>query len=170
MTRQKSKRARDDAARRQDTYRKLKQQLEEATNRDLLSLLRSERPLTQDDRRVIADTLEWVHKQWEKAEEKASSPQRGRGRPRDDSVRVLAILAWFFYWEWKQENRRLGICDRGHADDMKQQACRLILDLRREMKNRRLGICDRGHADDYTIDRVREMMDRPRSRRSARPQ
>jgi hypothetical protein len=191
MTRSEDKRARNDAASWKDTGRKLAEERAEehqnmrrlvaeiasrvmaepheaptrewsdavhaACNGDpsrLVEYLRSERALTRTDRDLLATFLPSMLK---------------KGRPGKDEVKSLARVALVFYQEWKQLNRRLGIRDHGHADDMKQQACRVALALMNTDPWRvALGlppVLNPASTVPPTVEAVRELMDRPKSRR-----
>jgi hypothetical protein len=111
----------------------------------LLEYLGSERPLT--NRREVASCLALAFKK----------PNPRTGRPRKGDVQLFASQALIFYEEWKQLNRRLGIRNYGHANDMKEEACRVILDLYAWQKEVLRPF--------PTPRAVRELMDRPKTRR-----
>jgi len=122
----------------------------------LVRRLRDERVPTLEDMHAFADMLELA------SDEIRQRRRGGRGgRPRQNILtRLFAKRALVFYEEWKQANRRLGVRDHGHRDAMKDEACRVVLDLHENLYplHRRLRPWP-------TFDGVRELMDRPKSRR-----
>jgi hypothetical protein len=66
-------------------------------------------------------------------------------------ARICASLAVSFYQRWKDANRRNGINDWGHRGEMKDEACRLVIELRKK--------------NAPTFEQVRELMERPAKRR-----
>jgi hypothetical protein len=72
--------------------------------------------LSQDDQDTLARFFEG-----------AFTPERPeRGAPKSNE-RAAAGWALRFYRDWKEHNKRLGVDDRGCADDMKTEAARFIV-------------------------------------------
>src|SRR5262245_61238356 len=74
----------------------------------LINYLRSEQPLTGAMREALAAHLE---------EKLVKTGRRGPDR----MLRLAATHALQFYEHWRWDNRRLGINDRGHATEMKDE-------------------------------------------------
>jgi hypothetical protein len=110
----------------------------------LADYVASDKPLSAEERRVIARKL----------------PKRKAGRPKDTQLRAAASVAWDFYQEWRDQNKRLGISDHGHGDEMKAYAARWNVedwfgfgsDGEEFSDNTRAGF----------IARVRELMEKPK--------
>ncbi len=129
----------------------------------LVKHLISQRAFTQFDRRILAELLDCVFKG---ETDSAWSPV---GRPKNIAAQSCAGLAIKFYTDWKAINRRWGIKDWGHSDEMKDEACRVAIDY--HLARRRwigIGMSISNHPLNATPDfeQVRELMDRPRSRRA----
>ena len=115
------------------------------------AFLRSGQKLTQFDRNELANLLEAIFT-------RQAKPTKQRGRSKRLGVRACAAVARRFHVEWKDANRRNGINDWGHGDEMKDEACRLAIEL----------YVDRFPVKDdppITFEEIRELMERPAARR-----
>jgi hypothetical protein len=83
-----------------------------------------------------------------------------RGRPKRRWARSCARIAIKFYRDWKEANRRNGICDWGHGDEMKDEACRLAIELNGDVPSHM------PPEDPPTPEDLRELVDRAQARRS----
>lgn len=126
---------------------------------ELVEYLQSRRKLNRFDRIVLADLLKIAF------EGEVKSELHPRGRPKEYATSSCAIAALKFYGDWKTLNRRLGICDWGHSDEMKDQACWVAI----EHHKVRIHVGGRIMSDHpmYIVpsfDEVRELIERPRAR------
>jgi hypothetical protein len=112
------------------------------------------RGLTPFDRNLLADTLAEILK-------KEPEQTERRGRPRRKWLRSCAHSAIRFYRDWKDANRRNGIHDWGHGDEMKDEACRLVIEIYGDAPSH---VREEDHPP--TLEELRELMDRPQARRS----
>ena len=126
----------------------------------LVKHLRSPR-LTRLDRNMLAETLEDILTGHPLTEQTEQTKQRGR--PKRKWVRRCADVAIKFYQDWKDANRRNGINDWGHRDEMKDEASRLAIELYGNSDSAWARIYI-GH-DPPTFEQVRELMERPVARR-----
>ena len=117
----------------------------------LVAFLRSGHKLTQFDRNELAGMLEVIFT-------RRAKPAKQRGRPKQTLIPVFVSVARRFYREWKDANRRKGISDWGHGDEMKDEACRLAIELYGQVPSYM-------REDPPTLEDLRELMDRPQSRR-----
>jgi hypothetical protein len=127
----------------------------------LVEHLSSRRAFTQFDRKILSDLLDCYFK----GEIRQSwSPV---GRPKNIAAQVCANTATVFYKDWKASNRRWGIKDWGHSDEMKDEACRVAIDYHLTRRDREGRVPISNHPMDEVPDfeQVRALMDRPRSRR-----
>ncbi|MBS0245504.1 MAG: hypothetical protein JSR61_02710 [Proteobacteria bacterium] len=85
----------------------------------IIDYLRSERPLGRAQRDRLADELEGKY-----------PAIKVSGRPADDDLHLAVLEAECFYRNWKSENEKQGIADRGHSGDMKKFAVETIIELR----------------------------------------
>lgn len=51
------------------------------------------------------------------------------GRPKNSDIWCVALAARCIYRDWKAENQQTGISSRGHADDMKEEAVKIAMEL-----------------------------------------
>jgi hypothetical protein len=86
----------------------------------LVAFLRSGHKLTQFDRNELAGMLGVIFTGQAK-------PAKQRGRPKQTLIPVFVNVARRFYREWKDANRRKGISDWGHGDEMKDESCRFAI-------------------------------------------
>ena len=84
----------------------------------LVKYLRSNRPLLRAHRELLALELSGE-----------LSPPPTRGRPRDENVRTAAAVAGRLYRQWKSENVREGIKNRGLGRQMKDESCRYAIEI-----------------------------------------
>lgn len=97
-------------------------------------------------------------------------PKPGNGRPRCETSRVAATLAFYFYDAWRRENRRCGISDYVYRREMKDIAARAVVEdlfaWRFDVRVRSVygGNLDRGI--ETFIPLVRDLMEKPKVRRS----
>jgi hypothetical protein len=87
------------------------------------------------------------------------------GRPKNIAAQFCADRAITFYTGWKSINRRLGIRDWGHSDEMKDEACRVAIEYHRRRLSRRMTIRLSSMEKIPKFAQIRELMDRPRNRR-----
>jgi hypothetical protein len=121
----------------------------------LVRHLRSRRKLTRFDRNELARLFEYA---FTKALQ--HKPTTKGGRPKHSWARMCAdVVAINFYQDWKDANRRNGINDWGHRDEMKDEASRLAIELGSCWARRFTG------QDPPTFEQVRELMERPAARR-----
>jgi len=110
--------------------------------------------LTRFDRNSLAEYLEFAF-----TEALQRKSQKTGGRRKHTWARMCAHMAIKFYQLWKDTNRRNGINDWGHGDEMKDEACRLAIEL---------GSCwarTCKEQDPPTFEQVRELIERPAARR-----
>jgi hypothetical protein len=110
----------------------------------LADYVASDKPLSPEERKVVARRL----------------PKRKTGRPKDVQLRAAASIACDFYEEWRDHNKRLGIPDHGHGDDMKTYAAQWNVE-----DWFRIGSDGEEFTDDTKaefIARVRELMEKPK--------
>lgn len=120
----------------------------------LVRHFRSRRKLTRFDRNQLAELFEYAF-----AEALQPKSQKKGGRRKHSWAQMCANLAIKFYRDWKGANRRNGINDWGHGDEMKDEACRLAIEL---------GSCwarTCKEQDQPTFEQVRELIERPAARR-----
>ena len=98
---------------------------------------------------------------------KPAEPTKQRGRPKRAWARSCADEAIKFYRDWKDANRRNGIRDWGHGDDMKEEACRFAIELYGNDMCELFGDDAPTYMreDSPTLDDLRVLIDRPQSRR-----
>jgi hypothetical protein len=123
----------------------------------LVKNLDSRRKLTRFDRRVLADLLAAV---FSKEPERALHPI---GRPKHIAARACASVARRFYSDWKAINRHWCISDQGHSDEMKDEACRVALEIHQLRAADSLQV-DHPMNSIPTFEEVRELIDRARAR------
>ncbi len=117
----------------------------------LVTFLRSRRKLTQFDRNTLAEMLEVIFTG-------QANRTKQRGRPKRLWARACAGRARLFYLDWKDANQRSGINDWGRRDEMKDEACRLVIELYVDRLSR--------PGDDApTFEEIRDLMERPAARR-----
>src|SRR5262249_41404775 len=109
-------------------------------------LLTSQTKFTRLHREILLDLLE---------ENIFTKLKPKRGRPQQRLVRLCGSLAIDFYQRWKDGNRRNGINDWGHRKEMKDEACRLAIELVYPQQNA------------PKFEQVRELIERPAVRREA---
>jgi hypothetical protein len=107
---------------------------------------------------VLADLLESAFNG------EVESQLRPTGRPKKIAARQCASAARKFYNYWKAIDERLGICDRGHSDEMKDEACHSVIEMHR-LSRRRMLVSDHPLNVVVKFEEVRELMDRPAGRR-----
>jgi hypothetical protein len=124
----------------------------------LAELLRSPCGLDRFDRTVLADLLECAFSG------EIQSSLYPLGRPKKMAARHCAAIARELYACWKATNRRLNICDRGHTDEMKDEAARAAIEAHRRNRDKSLFL---DHPMNIVPDfsHVRELMERPAGRR-----
>jgi hypothetical protein len=114
------------------------------------------RGLTPVDRNLLADTLAEI---LPAEAERAKQTKKG-GRRKHTWAQMCADLTTNFFRDWKDANQRNGINDWGHRDEMKDEACRLAIEL---------GSCWARtcgeEQDPPTFEQVRELIERPAARR-----
>lgn len=110
---------------------------------DLIDYLRSNRPLERNERDILADFFEDQMKP-------AKKPKRGR--PRLRLHRTTAWEASFFYKQWREENKRMGVMDRGQGNAMKDEAVRFVI--------------EEFQPTNVDPEIIRSLMDRPLHRRN----
>ena len=122
----------------------------------LVRHLRSRRKLTRFDRNKLAEHFEYAF-----IDALQRKSQKPRGRPGHSWARSCASVAIKLYQDWKDLNQRNGINDWGRRDEMKDEACRLAIEL--------YGNGNRGRVyegqDPPTFEQVRELIERPAARR-----
>jgi hypothetical protein len=127
---------------------------------ELVDYFKSPKPLTQSDRKILAELLDCFF-----SGELLTSPHRGR--PKNMAAQALASVAIMFYKEWQAINRKWKITDWGHSDEMKDEACRFAIDrhqLRRSLSDTiHLSNDPMNKTPDF--EQVRDLIGRPRSRR-----
>jgi hypothetical protein len=124
----------------------------------LVEYLDSGRRLDRFDRMVLADLLNLAFRS------EVDQTLHPNGRPRKIAAQDCAKVARYFYSTWKKLNRRSGVQDWGHSDEMKDEACRVAIEAHTERK--RKGIVVNDHPTNVVPDfeDVRELMDRPVAR------
>jgi hypothetical protein len=85
-----------------------------------------------------------------------------RGRPKMNWARKCVSVASKFYLDWKEINQHRGISDWGHSDEMKDEACRVALELYGDKAPPHM----RRAEGSIGFEKLRELIERPRSRRS----
>jgi len=125
---------------------------------ELVELLKTS-TFTKLDRSILAELLDAVFRG---EIDDACAPD---GRPKNIAARFCADLAITFYTIWKSMNRRLGIKDWGHSDEMKDEACRLAIEYHRKRLSRSMTLRCSNMQQVPEFAQTRELMDRPRSRR-----
>jgi hypothetical protein len=121
----------------------------------LVKHLRSRRAITRADRRILAELFE-AHFTGE-----IDRALKAIGRPKKHWARSCARGALKFYSEWRDLNRRKGVNDWGHGDEMKDEACRVLIEiygLKQPPKHLRDPVLN--------FEDVRALMERPCSRRA----
>jgi hypothetical protein len=113
----------------------------------LIEWLRSDQPLTVDERKYVANALETAL---------VPPLPRGRGRPRKWDVRWAARSARLFYERWRRFNQETGVYDYGHRSEMRDEAIRFVLSQ---------SIGSWTASDHIDPDKVRTLMDLASSRR-----
>jgi hypothetical protein len=125
---------------------------------ELVELLKTS-TFTKLDRSILAELLDAVFRG---EIDDACAPD---GRPKNIAARFCADLAITFYTIWKSMNRRLGIKDWGHSDEMKDEACRVAIEYHQKRLSRRMTVRHSNMEEIPEFAHIRELMDRPRSRR-----
>ena len=110
--------------------------------------------MTQFDRKTLAELLEWHFT----GESEVKIP---RGRPANTWAKGCAHVANKFYRDWKETNKRREIRDWGHSDEMKDEACRVAIDLYGEKAPSHM----RKAEGAVSFEKLRELMERPSARR-----
>ena len=129
----------------------------------LVRHLRSRRKLTRFDRNSLAKYLEFAF-----TEALQRKSQKTAGRRKHTWAQQCAYVAIKFYRDWKDANRRNGINDWGHGDEMKDEACRLAIELYGNVYSPVYGTDNRRYyqgQDMPTFEEVRELIGRPAARR-----
>jgi hypothetical protein len=90
----------------------------------LVRHFRSRQKLTRFDRNELAEWFEYAF-----TEVLQPKPTTKRGRRKHSWAQMCASLAIKIYQNWKDVNRRNGINDWGHGDEMKDEACHLAIEL-----------------------------------------
>jgi hypothetical protein len=121
----------------------------------LVRHLRSRRKLTRFDRNELAHWFEYAF-----TAALQHKSQKTGGRRKHTWAQHCARLAIEFYQNWKDANRRNGISDWGHGDEMKDEACRLAIELGSCLAR----TCGE-EQDPPTFEQVRELIERPAARR-----
>jgi hypothetical protein len=123
----------------------------------LVAHLDSRRRLDGFDRMVLADLLNVAFR------DEVDQAFHPSGRPRKTAARACASVAQGFYNTWKTIDRRSGVQDWGHSDEMKDQSCRVAI----EMHSVRDFSVEPYHPMNIVPDfeEVRELMNRPATRR-----
>ena len=85
--------------------------------------------------------------------------QAKTGRRKRFEIRGCAAVARQFYLEWKDANRRNGINDWGHGDEMKDEACRVAIE------HYRVSLPGLKGDPPVTLEEIRALMERPAGRR-----
>ena len=124
----------------------------------LVEHLSSRKAFTQFDRRILADLLDVVFR-----DETRASP----GRPKNIAAQECARVATIFYTDWKAINRRSGIKDWGHSDEMRDEACSVAIacHLKQRAREGRVRLSNHPMDEVPNFEQVRELMNRPHSRR-----
>ena len=117
------------------------------------------RGLTLVDSIMLADTLALI------LPDLAGRGKQTGGRPKRAWARSGANKAIKFYRDWKDANRRNGIRDWGHGDEMKDEACRFAIELYGNDVCELFGDDVEMREDPPTWEDLRELIDRPQSRR-----
>jgi len=126
----------------------------EALDGDPSSLVKHlRRGLTPVDRNLLADTLAEIL-----PAERAKQTKQA-GRPKRQWARSCARVAIKFYRDWKDANQRNGVRDWGRGDEMKDEACRFVVELSGN------DVPSHMREDPPTFEELRELMDRPQARR-----
>jgi hypothetical protein len=129
----------------------------------LVRHLRSRRKLTRLDRNELAEHFEQIL-----TNELQRKSQKTGGRRKHTWAQSCAHVAIKFYRDWKDANRRNGINDWGHGDEMKDEACRLAIELYGNLYSPLYGTDNRRRyqgQDMPTFEEVRELIERPAARR-----
>jgi hypothetical protein len=108
----------------------------------LVSYLRSDRPISSEDRNDWADVLE------------GKFSREPRRRPKNRDVHGAARVALLVYREWRHRNDLNGVSDWGFRDEMKDEAIRFVLEEFEPPEH------------EVKPEAVRELMDREKSRRN----
>jgi hypothetical protein len=124
----------------------------------LVRHFRSRRKLTRFDRNELAELFEWAF-----TEVLQPKSEKTRGRRKHTWAQMCAHMAIKFYQEWKDANRRNGINDWGHGDEMKDEACHLAIELGSGSGSPWARTCK--EQDPPTFEEVRELIERPAARR-----
>jgi hypothetical protein len=124
----------------------------------LVKHLNSRKILTRFDRIVLADLLDAAFKGETRA---ALHPL---GRPKKIAAQSCATVALRFYGDWKANNRRLGVRDWGHSDEMKDQACHVAIEFHRLSRKGTI-VLDHPMNVLPSFDEVRELISRSKARR-----
>lgn len=107
----------------------------------LVEWLRSDRPIGEFDRNMLADAIEST---------KLEPLQRKRGRPRDRDLHDAASMARWIFRRWRRLDAERGINDYGHRSEMMDEAIRMAIELE--------------HHANVDPEAVRELIERPASR------
>ena len=83
----------------------------------LARYLRSDAPLDEQHRNIIADAITGTFNQ-----------PKVRGRPVDKALRGAAMASHVFLAEWCERNQAFGIRDHGLTDFMRSEAVRFIVE------------------------------------------
>ena len=124
----------------------------------LVERLRPRRGLDRFDQIVLADLLEMAFSG------EINSELYPANRPKKIAARSCASSALKFYADWKTINRRHGIRDWGHSEDMKNFACDAVIEMHR-LRRRDSLVSDHPLNSVPSLDEVRTLMDRPSKRR-----
>jgi hypothetical protein len=111
----------------------------------LVEHLRSTRPLSSDDREILARFFE-------------GSIQLPRGTPTNWRAHEAAKLAKAIYREWKAKNSCEGIANRGLGESMKHKASEYAVEILESLRSYW------STSDEHLVETVRELMDRPKRR------
>jgi hypothetical protein len=121
--------------------------LDACTDSDMSPLadyLLSDKPLSKEERRVIARKL----------------PKRTSGRPKDHQLRAAASVACMFYNAWRSRNKKLAASDHGHCDEMKGLAAQWMVEDWFSWGSGSVELTD-DNRQDFVVS-VRELMEKPK--------
>jgi hypothetical protein len=122
----------------------------------LVRHLRSRRKLTRFDRNEMARWFEYAF-----TEALQPKSKKTAGRLKQTWAQLCARVAIKFYQDWKDANQTNGINDWSHGDEMKDEACRLAIELFGNDNRQRFY---QGQ-DAPTFEQLRQLIERPAARR-----
>jgi hypothetical protein len=125
----------------------------------LVKHLDSRRVLSRSDRRILADLLDATFTG------EVQAALRPPGRPKHVAAQACANVALKFYHDWKALNRRWKIRDWGHSDEMRDESCRIALEMHTAPRVGSIRLPGRPMEVVPTFEKIRELMDRPKARR-----